>query len=50
MEEMRADPAVPRGEQALFAALQERAAAEAEAWAAFYAGEGPRPKRGTPLP
>ena len=48
--EMRADPAVLRGDQVLFAALQERAASETKAWTAFYAGEGPRPKRRGPLP
>ena len=50
LAEMRADPAVLRGDRALFADLQERAAAETEAWTAFCAGEGPRPKRRRPLP
>ena len=50
LAEMCANPAVLRGDPALFASLQERAAAETNAWTAFYAGEGPRPKRRRPFP
>ena len=50
LEEMRADPAVLQGERALFVALQERAVAESEAWSAYSAGKGPRPRRRRPLP
>ena len=50
LEKMRADPAVLRGERALFVGLQERAVAEAGAWTAYCAGKGPRPGRSGPLP
>jgi hypothetical protein len=50
LEDMRADPAVLQGDRALFVALQERAVADAEAWAANYAGKGSRPGRRAPLP
>lgn len=50
LAEMRADPAVLRGDQAMFGALQERAATEAKAWTAFYGREGPRPMRRRPFP
>lgn len=50
LEKMRQDPAVLRGERALFSGLQERAVANAEGWTAYDAREGPRPPRGQPLP
>lgn len=49
-ERMRAEGAVLRGDPDFFQRLGLDKREEAEAWTAFYAGRGPRPKRKSRLP
>ena len=49
LAEMRADPAILRGDTEFYAAVAQEKAAAARAWTEYYARRGPRPG-GTHLP
>ena len=50
LEDMKSDPRILRGDAAFYKGLGDRATTDAEAWTAYYARRGPRPKRDQPLP
>jgi hypothetical protein len=44
VEQMSADPAILRGDQAFYEQLGAEKRRQSEEWTAYYAGKGPRPR------